>query len=431
LPYIKLKPAELAVDSTKSRSIPIETARSEKNADILFLVRKNPGSIGGIQRLTSSVIRDVSSIYGTDILSWNGPEWGAPIAFPKFYYKSLRHSASVIHCDDAVTSLLGTRIKNRSGKQVIATVHGLDVILPIDWYQRRLKLGLGQLDKIICLSQATARQAQLRGVEPHRIEIIPAAVEPVQTRLERDNELYSMLEMELGIDLRHKRILLSMGRPVARKGFDFFAERVFPYLPEDYIYIIAGPKPATPSWIRFIRPLIGSNLYRNLLLASGAITIHDRLVNLASHRRIVYVNGVSEGLRERLFAAADLFIMPNRSVAGDMEGFGLVALEAAARGIPVVATGIEGITDAVIDGKNGFWVSEGDWAAMSGIIMALLNDPLHLEEIGHRAAEFTHKVFAPEIILGKYKKLYQTLLGKADFSRTAFSLFEKERMRKW
>ena len=404
---------------------------SGKNADILFLVRKNPASIGGIQRLTSNVIQGISSIYGTDILSWNGPEWGAPIAFPKFYRKSIKHSANVIHCDDAVTALLGTRIKNRSGKHVIVTVHGLDIILPIDWYQRRLQLALGQLDKIICLSKATARQAQLRGVEPHRIEIIPPSVETIKEKLQRNNDLYAMLEMELGIDLRHKRILLSMGRPVARKGFDFFAERVFPYLPEDYVYIIAGPKPATPSWINLMRPLIGSSLYRNLLLASGAITIHDRLVKLASHRRIIYVNGVSEGLRERLFAAADLFIMPNRSVAGDMEGFGLVALEASTRGIPVVATGIEGIPDAVIDGKNGFLVSEGDWAAMSGIIMALLNDPLHLEEIGLRAAEFTQKTFAPEIILGKYKKLYQALIGNADYSKNAFSMFEKERLRKW
>jgi glycosyltransferase involved in cell wall biosynthesis len=431
LPYIKLKPGQLHSTERKQVESSPSNRDSKKIADILFLVRKNPASIGGIQRLTSNVINGISKIYQTDILSWNGPEWGVPICFPKFYFKSLKHPANLIHCDDAVTGLLGARIKNRSGKQVIATVHGLDIILPIEWYQNRLKLGLGQLDKIICLSRATARQVQLRGVEPHRIEIIPAAIEPVDDRIERDDNLYASLESELGVDLRHKRILLSMGRPVARKGFDFFADRVFPYLPEDYIYVIAGPKPATPSWINAIRPIIGHNLYHNLLLASGAISIHDRLVKLASHRRIIYVNGVSESLRNRLFAAADLFIMPNRSVAGDMEGFGLVALEATARGIPVVATGIEGIPDAVIDGKNGFLVSEGDWAAMSGIIMALLNDPQHLEEIGNRAAEFTRKVFAPEIILGKYQKLYQTFIGNADYSKASFSFLEKERLRKW
>jgi glycosyltransferase involved in cell wall biosynthesis len=431
LPYIKLKTAQFSDVVRKQVETSVSSRTGDKAADILFLVRKNLASIGGIQRLTSNVIDGISKIYKTDTLSWNGPEWGVPICFPNFYYKSLKHPANLIHCDDAVTGLLGVRIKNRSGKQVIATVHGLDIILPIEWYQNRLKLGLGQLDKVICLSHATARQAQLRGVEPHRIEIIPAAIEPVNNKIERDDNLYSSLEAELGVDLRHRRLLLSMGRPVARKGFDFFADRVFPYLPEDYIYVIAGPRPATPSWINAIRPLIGHNLYHNLLLASGAISIHDRLVKLANHRRIIYVNGVSESLRNRLFAAADLFIMPNRSVAGDMEGFGLVALEATARGIPVVATGIEGIPDAVIDGKNGFLVSEGDWAAMSGIIMALLNDPQHLEEIGNRAAEFTRKAFAPDIIIVKYQKLYQTLLGNADCSKASLAFLEKARLRKW
>jgi phosphatidylinositol alpha-1,6-mannosyltransferase len=55
--------------------------------------------------------------------------------------------------------------------------------------------------------------------------------------------------------------------------------------------------------------------------------------------------------------------MPNVQVAGDAEGFGIVVIEATARGVPVVATGIEGLRDAVIDGVTGTLVPERDVTA--------------------------------------------------------------------
>jgi glycosyltransferase involved in cell wall biosynthesis len=145
-------------------------------------------------------------------------------------------------------------------------------------------------------------------------------------------------------------------------------------------------------------------------LASGSYSMHEDLVRQSDHPRFYYLNGVSEELRDRLYAAADLFIMPNRSVEGDMEGFGLVALEAAVRGVPVVATGIEGIVDAVIDGQNGFCVPEGDNGAMLGIIMALAEDPFKLAAFSRRAAEFTRQRFSSEKVFSQYRKLFDSLL---------------------
>ena len=52
--------------------------------------------------------------------------------------------------------------------------------------------------------------------------------------------------------------------------------------------------------------------------------------------------------------------MPNIKVPGDMEGFGIVVLEAGSYGLPVIASNIEGIKDAVIDGKTGFLVGAGN-----------------------------------------------------------------------
>ena len=424
MPHINLKPS---IIHTPQKAALTVNKMAPFSKDILYLIRKNPASIGGVQRLTSKIISGVSDFFETDQITWTGAEWGAPFYFPIFYWKAIRNQASLVHCDDTVTALLGARVKSATGKIVITWAHGLDVILPIAWYQRRVAATLPQLDRIICPSRATARQVESRGVDPRKIEIIPAAAEIPSKVIAKNESLYAEIERELGIDLRHKRALISLGRPVARKGFDYFAERVFPHLPDDYVYIVAGPKPKTPFWINDLRPIIGKRLHHNLMLASGAVSVHDRLITLSKHPRIFYINGVSESLRERLLAVSDLFIMPNRTVDGDMEGFGLVALEASIRGIPVIATGIEGIVDAVIDGKNGFCVSEGDWGAMAGIIMALLNDPMHLDDIGRRAAEFSARVFSQEVILGKYRALYESLLtGGARFGRMT-NPSEKER----
>jgi phosphatidylinositol alpha-1,6-mannosyltransferase len=61
-----------------------------------------------------------------------------------------------------------------------------------------------------------------------------------------------------------------------------------------------------------------------------------------------------------LLNAADIFIMPNKTVANDIEGFGIAIIEAGSCGLPVVASNLQGIKDAVIDGKTGYLVEEGD-----------------------------------------------------------------------
>jgi glycosyltransferase involved in cell wall biosynthesis len=69
--------------------------------------------------------------------------------------------------------------------------------------------------------------------------------------------------------------------------------------------------------------------------------------------------------------AADMFIMPNVTVADDIEGFGIAVLEAGSCGLPVVASNLQGIKDAVADGKTGYLVEEGDVAGFLSRIMSM------------------------------------------------------------
>jgi glycosyltransferase involved in cell wall biosynthesis len=390
----------------------------KQNHKVIFLLRQNPAGVGGVQRLSTILTDGLASHYNLTKIIWKGPDWAMPLSFPLFYYRATRSDAELVHCDDAFTCLIGAKIGNATGKKIIGAVHGLDLILPIPWYQKQLRVALQKFDRITTISRASAEQAKKRGVDPSKIVIIPPAAETAPTRINRDENLYNSLERELGVDLRQKKVLISIGRPVKRKGFDSFITDVFPHLPDDYVYIAAGPKPGTPIGLKLGRPLLGEQLYHSLMLASGSYNMHDELVRLSRNPRIFYLNGVSKTLRDQLYAVADLFIMPNKTVEGDMEGFGLVVLEAAARGVPVVATGIEGIVDAVIDGENGFCVPEGDNGAMLGIIMALLDDPLKLATLKQRAIECTRRRFAPERVFALYRKLFDELLeGKDQKSR--------------
>jgi len=85
---------------------------------------------------------------------------------------------------------------------------------------------------------------------------------------------------------------------------------------------------------------------------------------------------------ERFMAAADIFCLPSYR-----EGFGMVIIEAAAAGLPAVASRIYGITDAVVDGLTGLLHQTGDVDAIVQHVSGLLSNPERCREMGARARE--------------------------------------------
>jgi phosphatidylinositol alpha-1,6-mannosyltransferase len=101
-----------------------------------------------------------------------------------------------------------------------------------------------------------------------------------------------------------------------------------------------------------------------------------------------FVGAVSDPDRDAWFARAHVFAMPSRlPVGGGGEGFGIVFMEAAAHGLPVVAGGVGGALDAVVDGETGLLVDPTDPAAVARAIGDLLLDPDRAEALGRAAAE--------------------------------------------
>jgi phosphatidyl-myo-inositol dimannoside synthase len=158
-------------------------------------------------------------------------------------------------------------------------------------------------------------------------------------------------------------LLASVGRHQERKGFHWFAERVLPRLPGAH-YLVGGEGPFTAA-------------------------VRGAAERAGVGSRVHLPGRLSEEELLELYAGADLFVMPNIPVSGDMEGFGVVMLEAGMAGLPVVAADLEGIRDVVRGGENGVLVPTGDAAAFAAAITVLTSDRNALEAASRRAAEYT------------------------------------------
>ncbi|MGB2695849.1 MAG: glycosyltransferase, partial [Dehalococcoidia bacterium] len=166
------------------------------------------------------------------------------------------------------------------------------------------------------------------------------------------------------------RLLLTVGRLIERKGVAWFVREVLPNLSPNVVYAVAGAGPEA-GHIRAAAQQAGVDARVRLL---GRLP--DALLAAAYH-------------------AADLFVMPNIPVLGDLEGFGLVALEASASGLPVVAANLEGITEAVQNERNGFLILPRAADAYVETLQRLLSLPQdQLRSIGKAFRDFTVREYS-------------------------------------
>ena len=180
--------------------------------------------------------------------------------------------------------------------------------------------------------------------------------------------------------------MLTVGRLVNRKGIEWFIDSVMPSLQNNVIYIIAGDGPQRPEIVDVIS--------RNNL-----------------QERVFCLGRITDGEKELLYSTTDLFIQPNIRVEGDIEGFGLVVLEAASYGLPVIASDLEGLKDAIIDAKNGFLVQEKNSAQYKDKIEHLLLNEEQRKQFGTQAREYVTQHYAWDKIAARYIQIFERLLN--------------------
>jgi phosphatidyl-myo-inositol dimannoside synthase len=208
---------------------------------------------------------------------------------------------------------------------------------------------LAHAHAVIAVSSFT-RDAMVRlmKIDPAKIALIPNGVDLERFQLRR-----SRPESADRYGVRGRRVILSVGRLVPRKGVDHLVAAMPAILeacPDAHLLIVGeGP----------LRPAL-----------EQSIATHG----LKEH--VTLLGGVGDEALRELYALADIFALPNRTMPdGDTEGFGLVFLEANASGKPVVAGRAGGAADAVTDGVNGLTVDGADVTEIAAAVIRLLNDP--------------------------------------------------------
>jgi phosphatidylinositol alpha-1,6-mannosyltransferase len=139
-----------------------------------------------------------------------------------------------------------------------------------------------------------------------------------------------------------------------------------------------------------------------LLLAGGG-PYRGKLERLAAtlgiQDRVVFAGSVPQAELPAYFDAGDVFAMPcrTRRAGLDVEGLGIVYLEASATGLPVVVGDSGGAPDAVLDGETGYVVPGGDPASVARRITSLLADPAEAKAMGARGLAWVDREWRREL----------------------------------
>ena len=315
----------------------------------------------------------------------------------------------IIYFNDALIAAFCSFFKRRKHVSYAVTLHGLDVVFPSGIYHRYIFNRLNRYDRMIAVSRATARKALALGIDPEKLAVVPNGVD-VPCNRDTPGGIFRDWLSTKRIDPAGRILLLMTGRPVKRKGFSWFAEHVFPHLQEQFYLLIAGPFHPAPAWTERFIYLLPAKMREKIMLFFGYFSDERRLRNIIGKTdRIRHLGCLSRSEIELLYSKVDAFLMPNIPVEGDMEGFGLVCLEASAHGAPVFASDIDGIPDAIIHEKNGFLLPPQDAAAW----VAKLNDFAHNTDAYRackaRFARFTVANYSWERMVDAYHDIFKNL----------------------
>lgn len=292
---------------------------------------------------------------------WLKPE--SLLMYLRFFFTALwlalTHRFDAIHAGRALPEgLVAWLVARLTFRPVVIYAHGEELT---GWGRgnkyKAMRFALRHADRVIANSDFTQRTLVEMGVMQERIEIIHPGVD---TERFRPGLPFQDLRDSLGLP-EGAKLILSVGRLSRRKGFDMVI-RCLPALLEsglDVHYAIVG---------------IGEDeAYLRSLAASTGMSV-----------RVHQLGHVPMQDLPRWYNACDVFVLANREIDGDTEGFGIVFLEAAACGKAAIAGRAGGTGSAVLDGVTGLQVDGDSADALHRALLALLNDPAHAQ--GYAAA---------------------------------------------
>ena len=371
-----------------------------KKQRILLITRNLPPLVGGMERLNWHMADELSKYAEVKVVGPTGAAAVKPkniqvlesplkplvlfmlIALCKAFWTAVCFKPNVIIAGSGLTAPLVWLVSRLTGAKAVVYLHGFDITAAHWVYQKIWVPFFKRMDCVIVNSTPTKILALNAGVLEKDISIVhPGVTLPVTSQ-----PLYAIQNIKKKYNLEHKKILLSVGRLTTRKGLKEFVENSLAYIVQqepDVVLVVVGESPKNS---------LGAELQTSeeILEAAKKNKIENHILFL----RIITDN---EQLAT-IYEAADIHVFPVRYIPNDPEGFGMVAVEAAAHGTPTVAFATGGIVDAVAEGISGYLVEKNNYSGLSKQVIALLADPLPKENIQDFAGQFEWGRFGQGIV---------------------------------
>lgn len=356
----------------------------------LLLTELYPPAVGGSAEL-------LANVYGrfrqSPVTVWTDKirHWGLlhPIGFSQHVRLAwrLRRAAArtkmVVHCGRALPEGLDAWLSRLGGgARYVCWTHGEE--LTYVGTSRELRWLLRQVHRhasvVVANSRNTADLLRAGGVPADRIEVVYPGVDVSRFR----PDVPAAAAVRARLARPGEAVLLTVGRLQRRKGHDLALQAVAALrrASKNVRYIIAGDGEERARLEQLTRELA-----------------------IADH--VTFTGKVAVDELPALFAAADIFVHPNRVENGDFEGFGIVFLEAAAAGVPVIGGNSGGVPEAIAPGVTGLLVSGTDADELVGALTRLLADGEVRRAMGAAGRRRVETTFSWEQAAAKMEAIHQ------------------------
>lgn len=272
----------------------------------------------------------------------------------------------------APLGLLANRLKNHGIKKTVAITHGHEV----GWaftpglkqtFQKIVK----DVDKLTYLTKFTFEQISeaISSDQLEKFEQLTPGIDINMFNPENKTNGQSQKIRER-FRLGNKPVVVCVSRLMARKGQDTLIEvwpEVLKKVPDAHLLIVGG--------------------------GSLKQSLHKKTFDNNVHTSVTITGAVDWKELPGFYAAGDVFAMPvrTRNLGFDVEGLGIVYLEASATGIPVIAGNSGGAPEAVIDGVTGFVLNPNNQMILAEKIIELLLNKELINRLGKQGRSWIEK----------------------------------------
>ena len=281
----------------------------------------------------------------------------------------------------APLAIMSSALRRAGAQKIVALTHGHEVwwskVFPFTLAMRRIGSTTDVLTYLGEFTRKAISAALTANAGNAMVKIAPGIdtdhFAPVDATVLRES-----------LGLTGKRVIVSVGRLVHRKGQDYLIEAmsaIVHEIPQAHLV------------------LVGEGPYREHLI---------KLVQKYSLEDLVtFIGRIQYAELPKYICLGDIFAMPSRSrFRGlEVEGLGIVYLEASACGLPVIAGASGGAPDAVIEGVTGVVVDGEDSAAIAVAAINLLNDPERIVKMGQDGRDWIVEKWRWQIWAEKFEKL--------------------------